>query len=93
MRRREKDAITLGRDEGCGLVVADDKASRQHCNIERRLDKFVLTDLSSNGTWVSIEGEGEVELNRDELTLRKHGWIAFGQPRASAKEAVEFFCE
>jgi class 3 adenylate cyclase len=93
VRRREKDAITLGRDESCGLVVADDKASRQHCNIERRLDKFVLTDLSSNGTWVTIEGEGEVELNRDELTLRKHGWIAFGQPRASAKEAVEFFCE
>ena len=93
VRRREKDAITLGRDEGCGLVIADDQASRQHCSIERRQDKFVLTDLSSNGTWVSIEGEGEVELNRDDLTLRKHGWIAFGQPRAGAKETVEFFCE
>ena len=93
VRRREKDAITLGRDESCGLVVADDKASRQHCSIERRQDKFVLTDLSSNGTWVTIEGEGEVELSRDKLTLRKHGWIAFGQPRAGAKEVVEFFCE
>jgi len=93
VRRREKDAITLGRDESCGLVVADDKASRQHCSIERRHDKFVLTDLSSNGTFVTIEGEDEIELNREELTLRKRGWIAFGQPRASAKEMVEFFCE
>jgi len=93
VRRREKDAITLGRDQGCGLVIADDKASREHCNIERRQDKFVVTDLSSNGTYVSIEGEEEVELNREELTLRKRGWIAFGQPRASAKEAVEFSCE
>jgi len=93
VRRREKDAVTIGRDESCGLVVADDEASRQHCNIERRQDKFVLTDQSSNGTYVTIEGEDEVEINREELTLRKRGWIAFGQPRASATEVIEFSCE
>jgi hypothetical protein len=25
--------------------------------------------------------------------LRRHGWIAFGQPRASTPEVVEYFCE
>jgi hypothetical protein len=32
-------------------------------------------------------------LRREELTLRKHGWIAFGQPRAETPDVVEYFCE
>jgi hypothetical protein len=32
-------------------------------------------------------------LRREEFTLRGHGWIAFGQSRASATDVVEFFCE
>jgi len=92
VRRREKDAVVVGREPDCGLVVEDDQVSRHHCTIERRGDKFVLTDTSSNGTYVTIQGEEEVRLQREELTLSKRGWIAFGQPRAAAKEAVEFIC-
>ncbi len=68
-------------------------ASRAHASIERRRDKFVLTDHSVNGTFVTQDGEGELELHREELTLRGHGWIAFGQSRATSAEAVEFQCE
>ena len=93
VRRREKELITIGRDENCGLVVADSEASRQHCTIERRKDKYVLSDQSANGTFVTIEGEKEVELQREDFTLRKHGWISFGQPRAQAIEIVEFYCD
>jgi adenylate cyclase len=92
VRRREKDAVVVGRDPECGLVVDDDQVSRHHCTIERRGDKFVLADTSSNGTYVTIQGAEEVLLQREELTLSKRGWIAFGQPRVAAKEAVEFIC-
>jgi len=92
VRRREKDAVVIGREHDCGLVVEDDQVSRHHCTIERRGDKYVLTDTSSNGTYVTIQGEAEVLLQREELTLSKRGWIAFGQPRVAAKEAVEFIC-
>lgn len=92
VRRREKDAIVVGRDTDCGMVVDDDQVSRHHCTIERRGDKFILADTSSNGTYVTVQGEEEVQLKREELTLRKRGWIAFGQPRAAAKETVEFIC-
>ncbi len=61
--------------------------------IERRLDKFILTDHSANGTFVTIEGDKEIVLRREEFTLRGHGWIAFGQSRAAASDVVEFFCE
>lgn len=92
-RRREKDAITIGRGEDCGLVVADEQASRHHCTVERRKDKFVLVDVSTNGTYVTIEGDKEIELDREELVLSRRGWITLGQPRVHATEVVEFSVE
>jgi adenylate cyclase len=91
--KRSLEALTIGRDAGCGLVVDDEHASRQHCFIQRRSDHFVLADKSTNGTFVTIEGEPEVLLQRDELTLRKQGWISLGRPRSAGGETVEFFCD
>jgi adenylate cyclase len=68
-------------------------ASRRHCTIERRKDKWVLKDHSTNGTFVTLEGDSELTLRREELVLRKHGWIAFGQSRAGTQEVVEFFID
>lgn len=88
-----RTAISLGRDKAGDVVIIDRMASRQHGKIERRLDKFVLADHSANGTYVTVEGENEVVLRRAEFSLRGHGWISFGQPRATATETVEFYCE
>ncbi len=93
IRRRREESIVIGRDPDCQLVIADPKASRQHCVIERRLGKFILRDHSTNGTYVEVEGEDEIVLRREEFTLRRHGWIAFGQPRADTPDVVEYFCE
>jgi len=90
--RREKEVLVLGRGDDCGVVVHEEEASRHHCTIERRKDKFVIADVSTNGTYVTIDGEKEIELDREELTLSKRGWITLGQPRVHAKEVVEFFC-
>ena len=68
-------------------------ASRTHCEIERRQDKFTITDRSANGTYVTIDGDTEMVLRREEAILRHHGVIALGHSRASATELVEFFCE
>jgi len=89
----ERPAVALGRDATADLVVKERMASRAHGKIERRLDKFILTDHSANGTFVTIEGDKEIVLRREEITLRGHGWIAFGQSRATAQDIVEFFCE
>ena len=89
----ELTAVSMGRDATADLVIKDRMASRSHGKIERRLDKFVLSDHSANGTFVTIEGDREIVLRREEFTLRGHGWIAFGQPRATATDVIEFFCE
>lgn len=89
----ERPTLALGRDAAADLVIKERMASRAHGKIERRLDKFILTDHSANGTFVTIEGDKEIVLRREEFTLRGHGWIAFGQSRASATDVIEFFCE
>ena len=92
IRRREKDSITMGRAPDCDLVIASNRASRKHCTIERRQDKYVLADQSTNGTYVTAEGGNEILLRREEFRLGQHGWITFGQSRAETEEAVEYFC-
>ena len=67
--------------------------STRHCTIERRSDKWILKDHSTNGTFVTLEGDTELLLQREELTLRKHGWIACGVSRSGTKEVVEFFVD
>lgn len=90
VRRREKDAVTLGRDDNCGLPVHDDQASRHHCTIEHRVDKFVLTDHSTNGTYVKSGSADEVLVQREEFVLTGTGTITCGQPSVSTKEIVEY---
>jgi hypothetical protein len=85
-------SCTFGRDLSNDVVIADRLASRMHARIERRRDKFVLADQSSNGTYVTIEGESEVAVRREEMILRGRGRISFGHARGDgAGESVEFF--
>ena len=76
-------AVAIGRDAQNDVVIADRLASRMHARIERRRDKFVLVDQSSNGTFVTVDGEGEIQLRREELMLRGRGHISFGHPYAA----------
>jgi adenylate cyclase len=89
----ERRSIVLGRDATADLVVPDRMASRTHCEIEQRQDKFVLSDRSANGTYLSIDGDREIVLRREEALLYGHGFITLGQTRTTATEFVEFFCE
>jgi class 3 adenylate cyclase len=87
--------LSLGRDNGCDVVVGGRKASRRHARIERRRDKFVLADHSANGTWVQFSGGDElVVLRREELLLRASGLIGFGHSPNDGQDApATFSCQ
>ncbi len=86
-----KPAATLGRDPGNDIVVSGLKASRNHARIEKRRDKFYLSDQSTNGTYVVFTDEPEIVLRREEITLRGSGRIGFGRSCADpSEECVEF---
>ena len=69
--------MTLGRDDGNDIVLKDRMASRNHAQIERRKDKYVLIDLSSNGTYVRMENGDQIKLHREEMMLYGSGTITF----------------
>lgn len=86
-------SLTLGRDAQNDVVIADPLASRLHARIERRRDHFVLIDQSSNGTFVTIEGDDEFQLRRQELKLRGRGHLSFGRPYVDdSVEMLAFAC-
>ena len=84
--------LRIGRDLSSDLQVPDSRASRRHAEIELRGDKFVLVDRSSNGTYVSIDGEKEFVLNREEAVLRNKGQFALGSSCIANPLAVSFVC-
>ncbi len=68
-----KSAFVFGRDPGNDVVIADRMASRVHGRIERRRDRFYYVDLSTNGTYVTNEGDSELVIRRDQIMLREPG--------------------
>lgn len=87
----KKGTLSLGRDASCDLVITDRRASRNHAKIERRGDKYVLTDISTNGTYVTFSGEPEFFLRREDLILRGSGRIAFaGSASNESMDVIEF---
>lgn len=86
-------SVSLGRDSQNDVVIADRLASRLHAKIERRREHFMLIDQSSNGTFVTVEGEGEYEVRREEFKLHGRGHICFGHSHAAGSgETVAFSC-
>src|SRR3954451_10921125 len=89
----EGAAIAFGRDPQCDVMIADRLASRSHARIERRRDKFVLIDQSTNGTYVTFDGEPELQLRREELVLRGRGHVSFGHSHHTDRtEVLSFDC-
>ena len=89
---RERPVLHIGRDETADLQVADSRASRRHAMIELRGDKFVLVDHSSNGTFVTPEGEKEFLLTREEAVLRGKGRISLGCSREASQHVINYVC-
>lgn len=74
--------IVVGRARDADLVIPDLRVSRQHLRVDWVEHHFVLTDLSSYGTWVRMGGAAgsELALRRSECVLFGHGEIALGAP-------------
>jgi class 3 adenylate cyclase len=86
-----RQSASLGREASNDLVIADKMASRVHARIERRRGQFFLTDQSTNGTYVTLEGDAEIMLKREQLMLRGRGVISLGHSSAEAGAEIVSF--
>jgi adenylate cyclase len=80
--------VLIGRDAASDIVIAHRSASRLHGRIERRKGKYFYTDLSTNGTYVSVAGDAEIRLRREQIMLRGNGHLAYGHSSADARAEV-----
>jgi len=71
--------VHVGRANHAQLCINDPRVSRLHARIDWRNSGFVLTDMSSFGTWVRFDGsDAPVRLRRDACILHGTGRIALG---------------
>ncbi|NUB04843.1 FHA domain-containing protein [Azospirillum sp. Vi22] len=70
--------VTVGRDEGCGLRIPSRRTSRQHAVIDFSRGGFLLTDHSTNGTFIRTGDSPSLLLRRDSTKLTGSGLIGFG---------------
>ncbi|HKJ50373.1 MAG TPA: adenylate/guanylate cyclase domain-containing protein [Gammaproteobacteria bacterium] len=90
----DSDPYILGRGKDCELVVKGDLISRYHSRIEHRRGKFVISDQSTNGTFVrTVEGQ-DVYLRREEYALFGSGFISLGKKiDLNDDNLIHFQCE
>ena len=75
----DKPALAIGRDPRNDLVLAGSHVSRNHCRIERQAEHIVLTDTSSNGTFVTPESGKEQRVVGASIILNGKGIVFFGR--------------
>lgn len=71
--------VYLGRGSDAKFIVNNQTVSRLHARIEQRGEVFVISDVSSYGTWVRFAGsDSAIALRRQECVLLDKGEIALG---------------
>lgn len=88
-----RPTISVGRDASNDVEVRDRRASRRHATIEKRGEHVYLVDHSSNGSYVTVKGQGEVSVRASEFLLHGSGVISFATSAASAGADCMLFDE
>jgi hypothetical protein len=88
-----KPVIDMGRGGMCDVIIRDPRASRRHATINRRGNLVVLVDKSTNGTFVTIDGDSEQFVKHAEFTLHGAGIITFAASSAEPDaDCARFEC-
>lgn len=74
------DDFSVGRHSESDLRANSKTVSRHHLRISWKDDHFIVTDQSSNGTYVRLPGGGTRHLQGESLTLDGEGVMYLGLP-------------
>jgi hypothetical protein len=87
-------SYVLGRGQDCDLIIKGDLISRHHSKLEHRRGKFIITDQSTNGTFIRTAEGQEIFLRREEFTVFGSGNISLGKKvELSDENIIHFHCE
>jgi class 3 adenylate cyclase len=75
------------------IIVNEGWVSRSHALLECKRGRFILSDTSTNATYVRFGVEGEQRLHRELIHLRNSGTISLGQSTAvNQNDLIHFEC-
>jgi hypothetical protein len=70
--------VEIGRQKSNDIQVVNNRVSRTHALIEFKNGKYYLTDQSSNGTYLLMEGRKGISIKKKEVLLTAKGVIGPG---------------
>jgi len=85
------DGVVIGRSSNCDMTIDSDLASRKHARIVFRKGKFVVSDHSTNGTFVKSQGNKEIYLHGEDYPLTGSGFISLGESTTVDNEHLIYF--
>lgn len=94
-RAPSSPAFAMGRDAANSLVVDAEWVSRIHASIEFKNGYYMLSDQSTNATFVQFSGDEELRVHRDEVHLRKSGAVSLGRSIVASEptDVLYFQCD
>jgi hypothetical protein len=87
----ESPSLTIGRGEHSDIQIDSELASRIHARLGYQETNFILTDQSTNGTFVQIDDDDEVHLHHEQIVLRGSGVISLGRRIRGGRGKLIFF--
>src|SRR5579862_1748566 len=86
--------VAIGRADDNDLVIRGHLISRLHARVEFSRNRFTLTDQSTNGTFVKMNGEEEAFVRRDSIPIKGTGLIGLGRiPERDSPLTIRFVTE
>ena len=70
--------VEIGRQKSNDIQVVNNRVSRTHALVELKNGKYYLTDQSSNGTYLLMEGQKGVTVRKKQVMLTSKGVIGPG---------------
>ena len=89
--RSDDDGISMGRSANSDLLVPSELASRKHIRIVYRKGKFVVSDHSTNGTFIKSQNGKEVYIHGEDYPLTGSGFISLGESTALDNDHLIYF--
>jgi hypothetical protein len=89
--RSDDDGILIGRGNNSNLLVPSELASRKHARIVYRKGKFVISDHSTNGTFIKSQNGKEVYIHGEDYPLTGSGFISLGESTALDNDHLIYF--
>lgn len=86
--------VEIGRQKSNDIQVINNRVSRTHALIEYKNGKYYLSDQSSNGTYLLMEGRRGVTVKKKEVLLTAKGVIGPGyKVDFKSPDAIHIFFE